>query len=149
MLFADTITSVCLPRRIRAKRLDLRQYRFGHITLWSRASHFTLISSAYAFPACCVPLYLSATGKPANQLDFSPIQHPLRGDTKKPLRAHIDVALGIGTNKRHSRSTGIFEIGIQEVSGLADPCCTNHQAVNVTTVDQRSCAFACGRASDH
>lgn len=58
---------------------------------------YTLISNTYAFPPCSVSLDLSATGKTANQLDFSLIQYRFRR-VSTPLRTHIEKSFDININ---------------------------------------------------
>ena len=52
----------------------------------------------------------------------------------------VQVALGIGCYKAHSRRTGVFEIGVQEVCCLTDTRSTDHERVNVAGI------YKCGRA---
>ena len=84
--FNQSLTAFCNP--VCLGFLEQRDWSSGslaltvpHIGLAHCA--YTLISNTHAFPSCSVPLDLSATGKTANQLDFSLIQY---GRTsKKPL----------------------------------------------------------------
>ena len=47
-----------------------------------------------------------------------------------------NIALGIGCHEGHSRSAGIFNIGIKPISGFTDTCRTDHHAVNVARIDE-------------
>lgn len=79
--FNQSLTAFCNP--VCLGFLEQRDWSSGslaltvpHIGLAHCA--YTLISNTHAFPSCSVPLDLSATGKTANQLDFSLIQYRFR-----------------------------------------------------------------------
>lgn len=85
--FNQSLTAFCNP--VCLGFLEQRDWSSGslaltvpHIGLAHCA--YTLISNTHAFPSCSVPLDLSATGKTANQLDFSLIAVPLPAVSVRP-----------------------------------------------------------------
>lgn len=79
--FNQSLTAFCNP--VCLSFLEQRDWSSGSLALTMPhigLAHcaYTLISNTHAFPSCSVPLDLSATGKTANQLDFSLIQYRFR-----------------------------------------------------------------------
>ena len=58
-----------------------------------------------------------------------------------------DIALGIGRQEGHPRSTGVFDIGIEPVCGFTDTCRTDHHTVHISCIDKSNRIFTNGFTS--
>ena len=65
----------------------------------------------------------------------------LGGD--RAVVAH-DVTLGIGREKRHPGSTGVFDIGIEPICSFTHACGTDHHTMNITGIHKCRCRFLFG-----
>ena len=60
-----------------------------------------------------------------------------------------DVSLGIGRQKGHPRSTGIFNVRVEPEGGLADAGRADHHTVNVAGIDKSDRVLTYGFTTDH